>query len=187
MPQSLTSLSLGALEELRSVFARLAEDAADPLIEAIVGARHIVVYGCGREGLQMRGLAMRLFHLGCSVAVWGDMTMPPVGPGDLLIVSAGPGHLATAATLVDLARGAGARTALVTAQPGAALAGRVDVVAVIPAQTMADDQGASRSVLPMGSLFETAQMIFFELMVLKLRPRLAETVETMRARHTNLE
>ena len=30
------------------------------------------------------------------------MTMPPVGPGDLLIVSAGPGYLATAGVLVDI-------------------------------------------------------------------------------------
>lgn len=42
--------------------------------------------------------------------------------GLVLIVSAGPGHLATAATLVDLAHGAGARTALVTAQPAGDLA-----------------------------------------------------------------
>src|SRR4029077_5653734 len=79
MPQSLASLSLGALDDLRRVFTRLPDDAADPLIDAIAAARHIVVYGCGREGLQMRGLAMRLFHLGRSVAVWGDMTMPSVG------------------------------------------------------------------------------------------------------------
>jgi 6-phospho-3-hexuloisomerase len=52
---------------------------------------------------------------------------------------------------------------------------------------MADDQGARTSVLPMGSLFETAQMVFFELVVLRLRERLGETAETMRARHTNLE
>ena len=41
-------------------------------------------------------------------------------------------------------------------------------------------------MLPMGSLFETAQMIFFELVILRLRP-FNETSETMRARHTNLE
>ena len=58
---------------------------------------------------------------------------------------------------------------------------------IIPAQTMADDQAGELSVLPMGSLFETAQMIFFELVILKLRPRFDETSETMRARHTNLE
>ena len=61
------------------------------------------------------------------------------------------------------------------------------MVTVIPAQTMADDRGGGVSVLPMGSLFETAQMLLFELVILKLRDRLGETAQTMRARHTNLE
>ena len=187
MSQTLSELSKGALADLSGVFAQLPDDAADALIDAIVAARKIVVFGCGREGLQMRGFAMRLFHMGRDVAVWGDMTTPPVGPGDLLIASAGPGYLASAHVLLDIARKAGARTALVTAQPKGDLAGRVDIVTVIPAQTMADDSGPSLSVLPMGSLFETAQMIFFELAILKLRPRFDESAETMRARHTNLE
>jgi len=122
-----------------------------------------------------------------AVAVWGDMTTPEVGPGDLFIASAGPGDLATARTLTDIARTVGARTALVTARAGGALANHVDVVTVIPAQTMADDRGAKLSVLPMGSLFETARMIAFELAILKLRPRSRETAEKMRARHANLE
>jgi len=162
MADTLRELSKGALNDLEGVFAKLPDDAADPLIEAIVAAKRIVVFGCGREGLQMRGFAMRLFHMGRDVSVWADMTTPPVGPSDLLFVSAGPGQLATAEVLVD-------------------------IVTVIPAQTMADDHGPSLSVLPMGSLFETAQMIFFELVILKLRPRFHESSETMRARHTNLE
>ena len=89
------------------------------------------------------------------------------GESDLLIVSAGPGDLATARTLVCRARKAGARTALITAQPNAPLAEQVDLVTIIPAQTMADDTVANTSILPMGSLFEAA--------------------ETMRARHANLE
>jgi 6-phospho-3-hexuloisomerase len=184
---TLGALATGALNDLGRVFAKLPDAAADPLIEAIVGAKRIVLFGCGREGLQMRGFAMRLFHMGRNVAVWGDMTTPPVGPGDLLIVSAGPGALPTAEVLVGIARKAGARTALVTAQSAGELTGHVDIVTVIPAQTMADDRGPALSVLPMGSLFETAQMIFFELVILKLRPRFSETSETMRARHTNLE
>ena len=39
----------------------------------------------------------------------------------------------------------------------------------------------------MGSLFEFAEAILFELIILKLRERLSETAETMRVRHTNLE
>ena len=187
MTESLAQLSKGALSDLAGVFAAMPEDALDGLIDEIVKARRIVVFGLGREGLQMRGFAMRLFHMGRDVAVWGDMTTPALGPGDLFIASAGPGDLPTAQTLVDIAREAGARTALVTAQPKGGLAAHVDVVTLIPAQTMANDQGGKLSVLPMGSLFETAQMIAFELVILKLRPRFNETSETMRARHTNLE
>ena len=187
MTATFAELARGALDDLTGVFERLPAAAAAPLIEEIVAARRIVVFGCGREGLQMRGFAMRLFHMGRDVSVWGDMTMPPVGPGDLLFVSAGPGYLATVEVLVDIARKSGARTALVTGQADGGLAKSVDVVVLVPAQTMANDQGARRSVLPMGSLFEVAQMIFFELVILQLIPLLGETPETMRARHTNLE
>jgi 6-phospho-3-hexuloisomerase len=187
MADTVSALAERALGDLAQVFKRMGDEGADALVDAVVAARRVVVFGCGREGLQMRGFAMRLFHAGRNVAVWGDMTMPPVGPGDLLFVSAGPGYLATAHSLVDLARKAGARTALVTAQPGGALARHVDIVITIPAQTMADDRSGGVSVLPMGSLFETAQMLFFELVILKLRPRIGESSETMRARHANLE
>ena len=187
MTDNLNALAKGALADLDAVFAAMPADALDGLIEEIVKARRIVVFGLGREGLQMRGFAMRLFHMGRDVAVWGDMTTPEVTTGDLLIVSAGPGDLATARTLAGIARRAGGRTLLVTAQPQGDLAKHVDVVTVIPAQTMANDKGGRLSVLPMGSLFETAQMIAFELAILKLRSRFNETAETMRARHTNLE
>jgi 6-phospho-3-hexuloisomerase len=61
-------------------------------------------------------------------------------------------------------------------------------VLVIPAQTMANDRGAAAtSVLPMGSLYEGAQYLAFELLILALRDRLGVAPEAMRARHTNLE
>ena len=55
-------------------------------------------------------------------------------------------------------------------------------------QTMADDQGEKKSsVLPMGSLFEGALFILFEVMVLKLIDKLNINSEFMRSNHTNLE
>jgi hypothetical protein len=79
MTESLAQLSKGALNDLSGVFAAMREDALDGLIEEIVKAKRIVVFGLGREGLQMRGFAMRLFHMGRDVAVWGDMTTPALG------------------------------------------------------------------------------------------------------------
>jgi 6-phospho-3-hexuloisomerase len=154
----------------------------------IAAARRVVAYGVGREGLMMRALAMRLYHLGLEAHVVGDMSCPPVGPGDLLLVSAGPGGFSTVDGLLGVARASGARTACVTAQPDGSAPRMADRVLVIPAQTMASDQGsAATSVLPMGSLFEGAQFLVFELLVLALRDRLDEAPERMRARHTNLE
>ena len=178
---------LAALEELGAVCRHLDEAAAEDVVEAIVKARRIALYGVGREGLQIRGLAMRLFHLGLDVAVVGDMTAPPLGAGDLLVVSAGPGAFATISALIDIAAAAGARSLVVTAQPGGASALKADLILHIPAQTMADDRGPAASTLPMGSLFEGAEFIVFEVLVLAIRERLGVSVEAMRARHTNLE
>jgi 6-phospho-3-hexuloisomerase len=184
---NLGGLAARALSDLAKTFERLAPGAEEKLLDAIVGAKRIAIYGAGREGLQMDGFAMRLFHLGRDVHLVGDMTTPPIGPGDLLIVSSGPGASNVGDALIGVARNAGARVAVVTAQPAGRTSAKADVVFHIPAQTMADDRAAGASVLPMGSLFETAEMIAFELIVLKLRRRLGETAETMRARHTNLE
>jgi 6-phospho-3-hexuloisomerase len=184
---SFAGLAIRALGDLAKVFERLAPGAEDALIDAIVAAKRIAIYGAGREGLQMDGFAMRLAHMGRDVHLVGDMTTPPVGPGDLLIVSSGPGASNIGDALIRVARDAGAKIAVVTAQPNGPTPASADVVLHIPAQTMANDQGGGLSVLPMGSLFETAQMILFEIVILKLRGRLGETAETMRARHTNLE
>lgn len=177
-----------ALDELSGVMAMMPDAAAEPLLAAIQSAKRIALHGLGREGLQMKGLAMRLFHLGLDAHAVGEMTMPAVGAGDLFIASDGPGDLATITALMVRAKHAGATTAVVTAQAGGGAASRADVVLLIPAQTMADDQGtAAKSVLPMGSLYEAAMMLVFEVLILQLRDRIGETSETMRARHTNLE
>jgi 6-phospho-3-hexuloisomerase len=182
------ALAAGAAEEIRDAAAGVDPRTFEAMLDELSRARRIVACGAGREGLMMRALAMRLYHLGLDAHVAGDMSAPPVGPGDLLLVSAGPGYLSTIAALVGVARAAGARTLCVTAEPTGPVPLACDCVLAIPAQTMANDQGeAAKSVLPMGSLFEGAQFLVFELLVLALRERLGISPETMRSRHTNLE
>ncbi len=178
----------GALQELGGVFDRLDTRAVPELVAALAGARRIVVAGAGRERLQIMGLAMRLAHIGLDAHVAGDMGCPPVGQGDLLLVTCGPGHLPTIAALMIKARDAGARVAAITAQPGGADMALAGLVLHLPAQTMADDRGAQKSsVLPMGSLFEGALFLLFEMVVLQLMARLDVSADDMRAWHTNLE
>jgi 6-phospho-3-hexuloisomerase len=176
-----------ALSEIDAVFASLAEDTAGRMCDEILKARHIAVYGVGREGLMMKALCMRLMHLGLDAHVVGDMTTPPVGKGDLLITSAGPGYFSTVMALVGAARQAGARTMVVTAQAEGPAPRSADVVIELPAQTMANDRGGPASLLPMGSLYEAAQLVFFDLISILLREKTGQSPDQMRARHTNLE
>ncbi|TGQ73129.1 MAG: SIS domain-containing protein [Mesorhizobium sp.] len=177
-----------ALDELGAVLARVNGDRIDAACAMLAGARQIVVYGCGREALQLKGFAMRLYHLGLPVSVVGDMTTPPVAQGDVFLVSSGPGETSTVLTLMRVAREAGATVLLLTAQEGGSAAPLADFTLLIPAQTMANDQGAQKtSVLPMGSVFEGALFLLFEVMVLNLRELTAASPQAMRARHTNME
>lgn len=185
---SYADLVARAADEMKAAAAGVDPAALAGMVEELAAAKRVVCYGVGREGLMMRALAMRLYHMGLDAHVVGDMSCPPVGAGDVLVVSAGPGEFSTVRGLMGVAKGAGARVACVTAQAGAALPAASDRVLVIPAQTMANDTGpAVASVLPMGSLFEGAQYLVFEMLILMLRDRLGVAPEAMRARHTNLE
>ena len=91
-----------------------------------------------------------------------------------------------------------------TAQPGGKAPRLGHTTVYLSAQTMADDQVANGSaqsqtadasdnkcnqepILPMGSVYEGAMFVLFEIAVFLLRRKLGETLGTMRARHTNLE
>lgn len=178
----------GVLDELRPGLAPEVLAQVAPLAEVLAGARHIACHGVGREGLMMKAVAMRLYHLGLDAHVVGDMTTPAVGSGDVLFVSAGPGTFSTISALAGVARDAGARVICITAEPEGTVPRSADHVVHLPAQTMAADQGAAASsILPMGSLYEALMFLFFEILVLDLRDRVGISPEAMRANHTNME
>lgn len=182
------SLADQILDELRPGLAPEVLAQIPDLAQTLAGAGRICCYGVGREGLMMKALAMRLYHLGLDAHVVGDVTTPPIGSGDVLFVSAGPGDFSTVFGLAGVAKGAGAQVIATTAEPSGRVPQEADHVVHLPAQTMAADQGnAASSILPMGSLFEALMFLFFEILVLDLRDRLPITADAMRTNHTNLE
>ncbi|MEO1397490.1 MAG: SIS domain-containing protein [Pseudomonadota bacterium] len=183
----MTQLTHRALAEIGAVLDAIPQTQMDDMVQIIRSAHRIALHGVGREGLMMKSLAMRLYHVGLDAHVVGDMTTPPLTTDDLLLVSAGPGQFRTVGALVEVAKTAGAMTLCVTAEPSGLVPISCDHVVHLPAQTMASDQNDGASVLPMGSLFEATQFLFFELVVLRLRDALGLSPEDMRANHTNLE
>lgn len=176
-----------AVAEVGAVLDRAIPQQVEAMAAPLLAANRIALYGVGREGLMMKSLAMRLFHLGLDAHVVGDMTTPPVGVGDLLVVSAGPGQLSTVEALIGVAKAAGAGTMCITATPDGPAPMRVDHIIYLEAQTMANDQNSEKSILPMGSLYEAAQFLFFEMVILDLRDKMGVSADAMRANHTNLE
>ena len=179
------SLFTRVIRDLSGAVERIDGRDVDRVVSCISNARHVSVFGCGREGLQIRGFAMRLFHLGRSVSVVGDMTTPAISKGDLLLVTAGPGMLSTALALVGVAKTAGAHVLTITAEPEGPVPKMSDAILVLPAQTMANDHGENVSIL--GSVYEGALFVLFEVIILKLKTSLKVTDEVMRSNHTNLQ
>ena len=175
-----------ALAEISSIFDHVAPGELDRFAGAILSAKRVHCYGLGREGLMLRALCMRLMHLGLDAHVVGDVTAAPAAPGDLMIVTCGPGELTLTRAMIDLGRRAGATVLVVTAQPNGTDPRVADIVITLPARTMADDQQRG-GVLPMGTAFEIAMLIFFDLAAIRLRDLTGQTDEQVRARHTNLE
>jgi 6-phospho-3-hexuloisomerase len=184
---NLTEIAAKASTEVAEALSLALPDQADAMATLILNASKIALHGLGREGLMMKALAMRLFHMGLDVHVVGEMTMPYIGKDDLLIVSAGPGHFETVLALVNQAKKAGAQTLCITADPLAAVPTAADHVIHLAAQTMANDQDGPASILPMGSLYEVVMFMFFEILVLNIRDMRGINPEDMRAFHTNIE
>lgn len=183
----LTGIGDRILDELRPGLSDHVLEQISLLSQELAATGCIACHGVGREGLMMKALAMRLYHLGLDAHVVGDMTTPALTFGDTLLVSAGPGQFSTIQALCGVAKDAGAQVICLTAEPDGSVPRAADRTIILPAQTMASDQGNVSSVLPMGSLYEAMMFLVFEVLVLDLRARLDVRPEAMRARHTNLE
>lgn len=106
-PMDYEQLVDNTTNELKANLAAVDTRGVQVLLDELSHANKIAVYGVGREGLAMKGFAMRLFHMGLRVSVVGEMTSMPIGSGDLLIVSAGPGYFSTVSALSAEAQRAG--------------------------------------------------------------------------------
>lgn len=176
----------GAGSEIAAALAGINPESIDQLAGVLAGARRVLLFGGGREGLALRGWTMRLFHAGVAASYVGDVTCPPAGAGDVVVLSSGPGAGEVTWALLRLAKLHGAEVVLTTAVADSDMARAADHVFLIPAQTMADDLGSTR-VLPMGTAFEVALFAVGDLIVRQIRDARGETAESMRSRHANLE
>jgi 6-phospho-3-hexuloisomerase len=175
------------VRELTDVFYAIEEGQVQGLINLIVKADKIFVYSCGREALMLKAFAMRLHHLGFKVHVVGDVTVPAIGLNDLMLIVCGPGYVSTDIAMANIAKKSGASVAVMTANMEGEICGYCNHIVCIPAQTMAVKADQAKSSQPMGAVFEQAQLLIEEYIVVKLSEILKCSEEDMRKNHTVLE
>lgn len=176
-----------ALGELSQVFERMNDDDIQPALDAIIGAKKVVCYGAGREGLGLKFFVMRLMHLGKDAHWAMEDTAPSVGEGDVFFVSCGPGFYSHVVYFAELAKKAGAKVVTVTASPDSDIGRISDVVCWLPAMAWRAKGDLVPTKQPMGNLYEQAAVLLFDVMSRMLKEQMSISDGEMERRHRNYE
>ena len=153
------------------------------LVQIILKARRIHLYGMGRSGLMAKAFAMRLVHLGLDVVVLDETITYPLSKEDVLVLISGSGMTSSVVRLAEIAKRIGAHLVAITANEKSKLAKISDTMIILPVK---EDELKGRYA-PMGTLFEDSLLIFFDTLVAYLMDALGETEASMKRRHASLE
>jgi len=145
-----------------------------------------------------KAFAMRLMHLGFQAYVVGETITPAMKPGDLMVVFSGSGKTKTVADIAETAKDIGGRLALISSDKSSRIALISDSVVIIESQRDAvkDDtaefeirqmMGEHKSFAPLGTIFETASMVFADAIVSRLMEITRMEEKDLKTRHANIE
>ncbi|MFA5003300.1 MAG: 6-phospho-3-hexuloisomerase [Methanolinea sp.] len=176
----------------------LSDEEVEQFVEEILKAGRIYVMGAGRSGLVAKAFAMRLMHLGFSSFVVGETITPAMTGNDLMVVFSGSGKTKTVADIAETAKEIGARLALITSNRDSRIGRIADIIVIIEHQRdeVKDDgaefeirqmMGEHKSFAPLGTLFETAAMIFADAVISRLMEITQTDEKELKNRHANIE
>ncbi|HOU81191.1 MAG TPA: 6-phospho-3-hexuloisomerase [Methanoregulaceae archaeon] len=184
--------------KIRDTAASLSDSETEAFLSAIQSAERIYVMGAGRSGLVAKAFAMRLMHLGFISFVVGETITPAMRQKDLLVIFSGSGRTKTIADIAETAQKIGGRIALITSNRDSKISRMADVIVIIENQRdqVRDETaefeirqmtGEHRSFAPLGTLFETAAMVFADACISRLMEVSMIDEKELKNRHANIE
>lgn len=168
------------LNEVEKILAKDHKAKVKEVIECIMNADKIFVYGVGRSGLVAKGFAIRLVQLGSQVYFIGDIATPIVDDKSLVLVVSATGETMSAIQTANICRRVGADVVVITAKPQSKLAHAGNIIFTL--KTEVTDE--SKKLAPLGTLFEDAAMILLDGVVAELMVRMGQDGKSMRSRHS---
>ncbi|HEX3001735.1 MAG TPA: 6-phospho-3-hexuloisomerase [Methanoregula sp.] len=184
--------------KIRKIANTISDDDVEKFLEEILKARRVYVIGAGRSGLVAKAFAMRLMHLGMQSYVVGETITPALSGGDLIVIFSGSGKTKTVADIAETAKEIGAHICLITSNADSRIGRISDCNVIIEHQrdAVTDDaaefeirqmMGEHKSFAPLGTLFETASMIFADAAISRLMEITQTDESALKNRHTNIE
>ena len=166
------------LGRIQEAVCSVDKDEQGKLIDSILEAKTIFIYGSGRSGLVGQLFAVRLVQIGLDVHFVGDMTTPIIGKDDLTILISNTGETMSAVQTANIARRIGSKVISVTGNSSSKLAHASNLVIELKHDSAKDSQYA-----PLGTVFEDAVSIFFDSIVPCIMKKKGITENDMRKRH----
>jgi 6-phospho-3-hexuloisomerase len=184
--------------KIRSIANTISDDDVGKLLTELLNAKRIYVIGAGRSGLVAKAFAMRLMHLGLHAYVVGETITPALNKGDVMVVFSGSGRTKTIADIAETAHEIGAHICLITSNADSRIGQISQCIVIIEHQrdSVPDDavefeirqmMGGHKSFAPLGTLFETASMIFADAVISRLMEITQTDESALKNRHTNIE
>ncbi len=166
------------LDRIRKTVLSVDAESEKRLIDEIVSAKTVFIYGAGRSGLVGQLFAVRLVQMGLDVHFVGDMTTPIIGKEDLTILISNTGETMSAVQTANIARRIGCSVACITSSSNNKLAHASNFAVVMKSAADTDS-----NIAPLGTLFEDSVSIFFDSLVPSIMKKLGINEDDMRRRH----
>jgi 6-phospho-3-hexuloisomerase len=185
-------------QKIRAIANIISDEDVQKFINELLHAKRIYVMGAGRSGLVAKAFAMRLMHLGFQAFVVGETITPSLSKGDIMVIFSGSGRTKTIADIAETAKEIGAKICLITSDAHSRIGKISDCIVIIEhhRDVVTDDavefeirqmMGDHKSFAPLGTLFETASMIFADAVISRLMEITHVDEIALKNRHTNVE
>jgi 6-phospho-3-hexuloisomerase len=184
--------------KIREIANTISDEDTEKFIRELLNAKRVYVIGAGRSGLVAKAFAMRLMHLGLHAYVVGETITPALNKGDIIVIFSGSGRTKTVADLAETAREIGGRICLITSNADSRIGKIADSIVIIEQHrdAVADEaaefevrqmMGDHKSFAPLGTLFETASMVFADAVISRMMEITQTDESALKNRHTNIE
>ena len=183
-------------DKIQQIISSISEEKTGKIIEEIINAHNIFIFGVGRSGLVAQAFAMRLVHLGKAVHFVGEVTTPAISSDDIIIVISGSGTTSSVHNVSEAAKKQGAKVVSLTSKINSPVAKLSDIVIEIPLEQEKKETdnyfahqlvSKSQEIMPMGTLFELTVMIYFDSIIPVIMEKTGVSEKHMKEKHSNLE